>query len=312
MMKMNYAPLIYALLFLLISCAKEKSSDPVRSDNIRQRLQTLSEIRTAAEKKDDLKNYLSYYNENAISMPEYQMILQGSNQIETFYETIFQRQNIKTLQRKVDEIIDLGKTIIEIGTFKKEYTHPENDTLITQNGKYWNVWDVKPDGSLKLKGEAFGFFHPVKYPEMLVVKNTPPEVSDISLNEETPFELKAYNALMEKGVRNRDGVLRSEIFTTDGSFMPFADSTVTGMAKIKPYLIAYSSYGKVTIDSISCYTYHSEYFDDHVLEYAKFRVKWTVPGFSGRTQGKGIRIWKRQEDGSLKLHREIGTHNHLE
>jgi ketosteroid isomerase-like protein len=312
MMKMNYAPAIYPLLFLFISCAKEKTSDPVHPDNIHQHLQKLSEIRIEAEEKDDLKNYLSHYDENAISMPEYQTILQGSDQIETFYETIFQRQNVKTLQRKAGEVIDLGKTIVEIGTFKKEYTHPENDTLITQSGKYWNVWDVKADGTLKLKGEAFGFFHPVKDPEMLVVKNTPMEVSDISSDSETSFELKAYNALMEKGVRNRDGVLRSEFFTDDGSFMPFADSTVTGMAKIKPYLIAYSSRGKVTIDSISCYTYHSEYFDDHVLEYAKFRVKWSTPQFSGRTQGKGIRIWKRQEDRSLKLYREIGTHNHLE
>lgn len=311
-MKMNYVPTIYPLIFLLISCAKEKSSDQVPPDNIHQQLQKLSEKLAEAEEKDDLKKYISYYDEKAISMPEYQTILQGSDQIETFYETIFERQNIKTLLRKADEIIDLGKTIVEIGTFRKEYTHRGNDTLVIQNGKYWNVWGVKPDGSLKLKGEASGFFHPVKNPEMLVVKNTPIEVSDISLDEETPFELKAYNALMEKGVRTRDGVLRSEFFTDDASVMPFADSTVTGMAKIKPYLIAYSSRGKVTIDSISCYTYHSEYFDDHVLEYAKFRVKWTVPGFSGRTQGKGIRIWKRQEDRSLKLYREIGTHNHLE
>ena len=117
---------------------------------------------------------------------------------------------------------------------------------------------------------------------------------------------------MEKGVRKRDGNLRSEFFMKDGSIYPFADTTVTGMDQIKPYLIAYSSRGTVTIDSIMCYTYDFETLGEYILEYDMFKVKWSVPNFSGRTEGKGIRIWKRQQDKSLRLYREIGTHNHLE
>ncbi len=99
-------------------------------------------------------------------------------------------------------------------------------------------------------------------------------------------------------------------FTNDASFMPFANSTVTGIDNLKPYLVAYNS-GEVTIDSISVYTYHYENFDDYLLEYPKFRVKFTTPQTSGSMQGKGIRIWKRQADKSLKIHREIGLHDHL-
>lgn len=117
---------------------------------------------------------------------------------------------------------------------------------------------------------------------------------------------------MEKGVRNRDGILRSEFITHDAKFMPFAEPTVTGIDEIKPYLIAYSSRGEVTIDSISVYTYHYEYLNDYLLEYPKYKVKWSAPPSSGRTVGKGIRIWKRQEDKSLKIYREISTHNHIE
>lgn len=118
---------------------------------------------------------------------------------------------------------------------------------------------------------------------------------------------------MEKYVRIGDGALRSEFFTNDGKFMPFAHSTVTGMDELKPYLIAYDTHREgFTIDSISVHTYHYEYFDDYVLEYPKFKVKWSTPQFSGRTEGKGVRIWKRQEHKSLRIYREIGTHNHIE
>jgi ketosteroid isomerase-like protein len=304
----------FALVFL-VSCSKEKAEkEATLPEGSEQQLRKLSEALTVSETNDDLNSFMTQYTENAISMPEYQPILQGNEEIKNFYKEIFERQKIKAFERNPDEIITLGNTIIEIGTFKKEYTQETSDTLITQNGKYWNVWDIASDGRIKLKGESFGYFHPVEHPEDLILasRNIRPETSDVSLNKEIPFELKAYNALMEKGVRLRDGVLRSEFFASDGSFMPFADSTVSGMDKIKPYLLAYSNRGKVTIDSISVYTYHAEYFDEYVLEYPKFRVKWTTGAYSGRTQGKGIRIWKRQGDKSLKLYREIGTHDHLQ
>jgi len=116
---------------------------------------------------------------------------------------------------------------------------------------------------------------------------------------------------MEKGVRTRNGEERSKFFTEDGIFMPFADTTVTGMKEIKPYLIAYSSRGTVRIDSVMCYTYDFEYANDYIIEYDMFKVRWSFPDRSGRTEGKGIRLWKRQPDKSLRLYREIGTHNHL-
>jgi hypothetical protein len=314
-MKIDFIFTFCAALFLLDSCAQKKTVDIAPPVKIKQQLQKLTEIRTEAEKNGDLKSFLKYYDANAISMPEYQLTLQGANHIETFYKEIFTRQKVKTLERRTTEIIDLGKTIVEIGIFKKEYSNfNSGDTILTQNGKYWNVWDIQQEENFKIKGEAFGFFHPVRHPEELIVhlNKRQPDESEIVLQKEIPFELKAYNALMEKGVRIRDGNLRSQFFTDDGSFMPFADTTVTGMDKIKPYLTAYSSRGTVTIDTIMCYTYDFENFDDYILEYDMFKVKWSVPDFSGRTEGKGIRIWKRQEDKSLKLYREIGTHNHLE
>jgi ketosteroid isomerase-like protein len=299
-------------LLFLICCVKEQKRNNVAIQP--ERFQELTDRLTLLEKNDDLKNFLQNYDTNAISMPEYQLTLTGIKELEAYYKAIFQRQNVRTFQKKPTEIIDLGNTIVEIGIFKKEYFDSSStDTIVTQTGKYWNVWNTRNEGAFKIKAEAFGYFHPIKNPEALILQlhKKQPDESEILLRKKIPFELKAYNSLMEKGVRNRDGDLRSQFFTNDGSFMPFADTTVSGMQEIKPYLTAYSNRGTVTIDSIMCYTYDFENSGDYILEYDMFKVKWSVPGFSGRTEGKGIRIWKRQEDHSLKLYREIGTHNHL-
>lgn len=302
---------ILSLALLSTACSK-KEPDPGRSREANeQQLRRLSQQITEAEVADDLPSFIQTYSQQAISMPEYQLTLSGRAEIESYYREIFKRQNIKTYQRQVQEFIHLGKTIVEIGTFIKEYTRSENDSLITLSGQYWNVW-AAADGNFKLKGEAFGYFHPVAHPETLIVTNHPqPDEADVPIKNEIPFELKAYNALMEKGVRNRDAMLRSGFFMEAGSFKPFADTTVTGMDQIKPFLKAYSSRGTVTINSIICYTYDFEYDGDYLLEYDMFKVAWSRPDVSGRTEGKGIRIWKRQADHSLRLYREIGTHNQL-
>jgi hypothetical protein len=83
------------------------------------------------------------------------------------------------------------------------------------------------------------------------------------------------------------------------------------MNQLKPHFFAYSNRGTVTIDAVSCYTFAFENLGEYTLEYAMFKVRWSRPNVSGKTEGKGIRIWKRQEDKSLRLFREIGTHNYL-
>ncbi len=70
------------------------------------------------------------------------------------------------------------------------------------------------------------------------------------------------------------------------AFYPFADTTVTGMDQIKPYLIEYSSRGTVTIDSIMCYTYDFETLGEYILEYDMFKVKWSVPNYLRKNRGK--------------------------
>lgn len=121
-MKIDYIFTFCLALFLLGSCSEEQTGDTTLSNTVKQQLQKLSETFTESEKNNDLESFLAYYDRNAISMPEYQPTLNGINEIRVFYKEIFQRQKLKTFQRKTDEIIALGKTIIEFGTFKKEYT----------------------------------------------------------------------------------------------------------------------------------------------------------------------------------------------
>src|SRR5690606_17899859 len=98
----------------------------------------------------------------------------------------------------------------------------------------------------------------------------------------------------------------------DAKFMPFAAPIVSGIENLKPYFIEYTSRGNVNIDSLSLGILYYQYFDDYVLEYGTFKVKWSADNYSGRSAGKGMKLWKRQADKSLKILRHAGSHDHLE
>lgn len=298
------------ILVITISCATKVATQ----DNIHavdeQNLRSLTQQLDDAEVSANLGECLALYQENAISMPEYQVTLSGRAEIENYYREIFQRQRIKTIRRLPLEFIHMENTIVVIGTYSREYAMPTADSSITLQGKYCHVWGLQA-GEYRIKAETFGYFHPVDHPEALVISTNQQQLDEDDIQIKVPFELKAYNALMEKGVRQRNATLRADFFTDDAVFYPFADTAVVGMDQLKPYLVAYSSRGTVTIDDVSCYTYAFENLGDYTLEYSMFKVKWSRPDISGRTEGKGIRIWKRQEDKSLKLFRQMGTHNHL-
>jgi len=300
---------------LLFSCSTEtKIAGQESRASIEERISALSQKHAEAEMNDNLTSFIATYDPKAISMPEYQLTLDGKTAIEAYYANMFQRQDVKSFENVAEEFIHLDNTyVVEIGTFTKRISALLEGSIKTFHGKYWHVWWIAPDGNVKLKGEAFGYFHAIEDPgnHIVDVDYDQPDERDIVNRKEIPFELKAYNALMEKGVRTRDPILRASFFTEDGRFFPYADSTVTGMDEIKPYLTAYSNRGKVSIESIQCYTYDFEQAGNYILEYDMFKVQWSTPDTSGRTEGKGIRIWKRQQDQSLRLFREIGTHNYI-
>src|SRR6187401_490050 len=135
------------LLLLLTCCAPEKESDDIQlRQSVEQQLRNLTQQLTQAESADDLLSFLHYYDADIISMPEYQLTLDGREAVESFYEEIFNRQNIKTFQRTPVEFIHLDSTVVEIGTFTKAYSEVQGDSLITLSGKYWHVWETQPDG----------------------------------------------------------------------------------------------------------------------------------------------------------------------
>jgi ketosteroid isomerase-like protein len=89
-------------------------------------------IRTALEK--DVGARMRYYLPNAISMPEYQPTLEGVDAISKYYWAIFSRQNLSRFERQIGEVFELEETIVELGSFRLEYTDAKGGEALSRRG----------------------------------------------------------------------------------------------------------------------------------------------------------------------------------
>lgn len=314
---------LLAAAWHVTSCARNTGANVAsatadRRDSRAEIRGKLEELKVRFEKlaiAEDIGERLQHYAANVISMPEYQPMLHGLAQVRMYYEELARRQDVRRYARRIEEVIELDMAVVELGTFDIEYTLSAQTALVHDQGKYWNVWAIQADGSLKLESEVWGYFHPVADPASLYVRinanqpSTPPPSAD--RNPRIQFELLALNTLMQEAVRSRDAGVRAEFFAPDAIFMPHADSPKRGIDEIRKHLVEYNS-GPVTIDSISIRTHDLRASGAYVIEYPKFHVAWRTPEASGISSGQGVRIWRRDPDCTLRLYREIGTHDFLE
>ncbi|MEQ8573675.1 MAG: nuclear transport factor 2 family protein, partial [Fulvivirga sp.] len=290
------------LLATVLACKEQPTNQQIEVIDLKVTIASLNNQLVAAAKARDFTQVDKLYLNDAILLAEYNPLIAGKEDIEKYYAEIFKRQEVTDYQKETTELFDFGATILEIGDFKKSFSNTQQ-----QEGKYFNVWQQSASGSLKLKSEAFGYYHPIDSPASLRVYLTEKTL----VSRKTTLELEAYHALNENCVRDRDTKKLLTSYTDDAIYYPFADTKKAGIEVLTEHFTAYHA-PPVKIDSIEIETFDFIPVDDGIIQYSQFFVKWTVPGFSGTTEGTGQIHLKRQADNSLKMHRQLGVHVHNE
>lgn len=262
----------------------------------------------------DLDARLLLYRPDATSMPEYQPALYGLERISAYHRAMASRRRVVDYVPVTAEIFDLEGIAVEIGTFAVTW-RLANGAVEEERGKFLHVWSEEPDGSLRLRSDTWGFFRPHPDPAAFFVDL--PEVEPAprarsAAERRLAEELDARNRAMARAVIARDAEAQIADYTGDAVYMPFAEPNKTGIGEIRAHLVPYVRAGTgAAFDSVRVWNVGFEDHGEYVLENSKFRVAWSMPGRAGVVKGGGIRLWKRMPDGTLKLHRQIGTHDHV-
>lgn len=261
----------------------------------------------------DIDRRMVHYAPDSISNPDYQSRLFGPRSIARYYQVLASRLRVSAYARRATELIALNdETTLELGRFEITCAPATGGVSRDLRGRYANLWRRQSDGALKLKAEVWGYLQRIDDPAVYSLgeretagRATPPG------DPEVEAELARLNRLDAEAVKTYDAAAKIARYADDAIYMPYADTPKIGIGEIKAHLVRYTEQGRgVTFESVRVWNEGFEVLDGYVIEYPKFEVRWRNGADSGTVSGGGLRLWRREADGALKMLRQIATHDH--
>ncbi len=147
---------VHLKILSIVFCLTIISSNTFAQDSaLKEKFQKMDNEMIKNMLSDNTEAMMSMYTDDAISMPSYEPMLKGKDEMMKSHmkskEAGF-KMNDMTL--KVMNVWSSGDLAYEIGTYTIDMSMPGMDAW-KDNGKYLTVWQKQSDGSWKIKAETW-------------------------------------------------------------------------------------------------------------------------------------------------------------
>ena len=104
----------------------------------------------------DYNTIASVYTDDAVSLPSYQPIWRGKDEILAGNKEIFKSgTKFQSFTAKTVDVFSSGDIAYLVGTYEISITMPNNTTAMNDHGKFLNVYQKQSDGSWKVKADTW-------------------------------------------------------------------------------------------------------------------------------------------------------------
>jgi len=125
-------------------------------DEYRKKVEEINMQMRAALLAGQAEASISFYAEDAVSMPDGGSMSIGRDAIlKTNSEMMQSEWKIKEYETNTLQLLHSGKHITEIGTFRLAFQGPGMPEPAEESGKYVTVWEIQENGDLKIKVEIW-------------------------------------------------------------------------------------------------------------------------------------------------------------
>ncbi|WP_405207283.1 DUF4440 domain-containing protein [Aquimarina sp. LLG6339-5] len=253
-----------------------------------------------------------YYSDDIYLMPAFQKTLIGKENAMRYHKAFFDRFDIIEYKRKNIEALDLGSQICVLGEFTMKIRLKNGTAVEELNGKYMNIW-IKQETNISLLSEIWNYNHHTDITEQLKFDNIPGTIlayqEHLPINSNIRFEIASINHFTEEFIAQRDHTLWAQLYADDAiaffSYKPMFKDKTTLDKFIKDHVVELPIFEKLDIRN----NYIND-LGDYVVNYASHIANWRNNEHSGISTGKGIKIWQRAPNGTLKIVRQISTYDY--
>ena len=149
-----------SILAILFVCFVSNSFSQDDNEALKQTIDQMNEKIAKAMIDRDNETMLSFYADDAISMPSYYPSMKG---IEAIKKGMAMDKNsdykYTNFKLKNTDIITNGDIVCDIGTYELTMEMSGTDEPFNDVGKYMTVYQKQDDGSLKIKAEIWNSDH---------------------------------------------------------------------------------------------------------------------------------------------------------
>jgi len=267
--------------------------------------------RAMIEKKPELIQ--SYYSEYVRLMPAFQKTVIGKSNALLYHKAFNNRFVINDFKREEMEVLDLGTQVLELGKLTLRITQKSNSRQQELIGTYLNIWEELDNKELSLITEAwnynsyYGEIHALlKFEEVPSIHAA--LLPNVNVTDNISFELAALNRLLDATVTQHDGSVWSQYYTKDAILIPGYHPPRNGRKEIDEYIAMHVKELPV-FEALEIRNDRIDNLGSYIIEYASHIASWRNGNASGVGMGKNIRIWRREQDHSLKLFRSMAMYD---
>ncbi|SHH61675.1 YybH family protein [Flavobacterium defluvii] len=281
------------------------------ADQLKERLKDINNQIADSFLHNDSSVIIKYYDEKEpVCMPEYHKALYTKENIKSYYQQWLSSFKINAYKRDIYEVQLLDNYAIEIGTFNINAVNEKSPLMY--DGKYLNVWKIAKDGKLILISEIWGANKAIDGANFSFIKTKESVIPKPKVNKSLENEVNKRNQRIAELVTNREGEKHAdEFFIKDAIYLTYDSPMFVGIENIKPYFVEHEKPNGVSIDSISIKASRMIPINNFVIEYGYYYVdvSWDNKKGKATVTGKSTNIWKRDENGTLMLYRQMVNHN---
>lgn len=307
---------VAGLLFGLVALATEAPESPLS----REHRATLDAYRVAQVRGylDGNPDVMLVHLADAVRlMPGYQKTVLGKSDASTYHRAFLKRFTVRAYERQPIEAVDIGLRVLEMGRFSmtlvEKGAKPSGAAVPhTLAGKYLDLWEKSPTGTLTLNTATWNYDELPKIVDQLRFDEVPGVL--MALRPRVPvragisLELAGICKLQESAIIQHDGKTWALFYADDAILLANHGGVVSGRKALDDYTVDHAKSLPV-FEKLDIRTDQIDDFGKYVIEYGTGVATWKVDDYSGVSLGKNIRVWRRADNGALQIWRAISMYD---
>jgi ketosteroid isomerase-like protein len=270
-----------------------------------KQIETITDVLIQAFNAGDIDTILSYYTDDVMSLPDQHEAAIGKGALHKLQlEAREEGVKIHSIKGLEQQIWDCGDFVFEAGRYVASMKSPKLRYLLSDWRKSVTVWARQPDGSLKIKLDSW---NPDVIPDANVAPASPVVTvvasgsSSDSDMEAIYAQIKQKESTFHKAFIAHDAEAAIKFYADDAIIMSWGKDAIRGKADISSDIR--KSMGEEPLVDMTQHVIHIEGNDKMLFAVNLFT--WTFKdkssGENVTLPGKGVHVWKRQQDGSWKI-----------